>query len=63
MARTQKVVLPDGGVTWTVLDQNFAVVNPVEEWLEWLRVACAFSPNTVKAYSRGLALWWHYESP
>ncbi|OZD78871.1 hypothetical protein CH260_03545 [Rhodococcus sp. 05-2256-B2] len=60
MARTQKVVLPDGGVTWTVLDLDHAVVGPVEEWLEWLRVACAFSPNTVKAYSRGLALWWHY---
>ncbi|ORI16459.1 tyrosine-type recombinase/integrase [Rhodococcus sp. 1168] len=60
MARTQKVLLPDGGVTWTVLDREYAVVDPVEEWLEWLRVACAFSPNTVKAYSRGLALWWHY---
>ena len=60
MARTQKVVLPDGGVTWTVLDRDYAVVEPVEEWLEWLRVACAFSPNTVRAYSRGLALWWHY---
>ena len=60
MARTQKVVLPDGRVTWTVLDRDHAVVDPVEEWLEWLRVACAFSPNTVKAYSRGLALWWHY---
>jgi site-specific recombinase XerD len=59
MAQTQKVSLPDGGVTWTVLDRDYAVVQPVEQWLEWLRVACACSPNTVQAYSRGLALWWH----
>ncbi|MCQ4119586.1 hypothetical protein [Rhodococcus tibetensis] len=57
MAQTQKVSLPDGSDTWTVLDRDYAVVQPVEEWL---RVACACSPNTVKAYSRGLALWWHY---
>lgn len=60
MARTQKVSLGDGSVTWTVLDRDYAVVKPVEDWLEWLRVACACSPNTVKSYARGLALWWHY---
>ena len=34
-------------------------VGPAEEYLEFLRVQ-AVSPNTVKSYARGLALWWQY---
>jgi hypothetical protein len=35
------------------------MVEPVEEYLEYLRAQQA-SPNTVKSYARALALWWQY---
>jgi hypothetical protein len=35
------------------------VVEPVEQYLEFAR-ASDFSHNTVKAYARGLALWWTF---
>jgi site-specific recombinase XerD len=35
------------------------MVEPVEEYLEYLRAQGA-SPNTVKSYARALALWWQY---
>jgi site-specific recombinase XerC len=60
MAQTQKVRMADGQVTWTVVDDAHAVVGPVEEWLEFLRIAARLSPNTIKSYARGLALWWHF---
>lgn len=55
--RTQRVVLPCGGSTWTVLGRDHQVVGPAEEFLEYLRVQ-GTSPNTVKSYARALALWW-----
>ncbi|MCL2615070.1 MAG: site-specific integrase [Nocardioidaceae bacterium] len=59
MASTQRIVVDDGTATWTVLDAAYGVVGPVEEFLEYLRT-CDYAPNTVKAYARGLALWWTY---
>jgi site-specific recombinase XerD len=52
-------VLPGGERTWTVLGRDLLVVGPVEEYLEYLR-AQRCSPNTVKSYARGLALWWEF---
>ncbi|WP_345680226.1 tyrosine-type recombinase/integrase [Yinghuangia aomiensis] len=49
----------EGGCTWTVLADDFSVVGPVERYLEYLRSVDS-SPNTVKAYARGLALWWSF---
>ena len=57
--RAQRLVLPGGAVSWTVLGADHAVVGPAEEFLEFLRVQ-ASSPNTVKSYARALALWWSY---
>lgn len=57
--RTQRVLLPDGGRTWTVLDGGQRIVGPAEEYLEYLRML-ERSPNTVKSYARGLALWWEF---
>ncbi len=52
MAQTQTVTLPDGGRTWTAVDDRFGIVEPVEAWLEWLRVACRcrrrWPPHTAK---------------
>jgi Phage integrase, N-terminal SAM-like domain len=44
---------------WTVLGADHRVVEPAEEYLEFLRAQQA-SPNTVKSYARALALWWQY---
>jgi hypothetical protein len=57
--RTQLVVLPDGERTWTVLDREHRVAQPAERYLEYLRML-GRSPNTVKSYARGLALWWQF---
>src|SRR4030081_2738322 len=57
--RSQRLALPGGGCTWTVLGADHCVVAPAEEYLEYLRVQGS-SPNTVKSYVRALALWWTY---
>ncbi|WP_160148816.1 site-specific integrase [Amycolatopsis alkalitolerans] len=56
MAVRQPVVLGDE-VTCVVLDRCWRVVGPAEEYLEHLRQE-RYSPNTVRAYAQGLALWW-----
>lgn len=57
--RVQRLGLPEGGFTWTVLGIDHRVIEPAEEYLEFLR-AQQSSPNTVKSYARALALWWQY---
>lgn len=54
--RVQRLVLPDGARTWTVLGGDHRMVEPAEEFLEYLRAQQA-TPNTVKSYARALALW------
>jgi site-specific recombinase XerD len=55
----QRVVL-DGQRTWTVTGDDHLPVGPVEEYLEFLRVAQQSSPNTVRSYATSLARWWEY---
>jgi integrase len=57
--RAQRLVLPGGDRSWTVLGGDHRPVGPAEEFLEYLRVQQT-SPNTVKSYARALALWWQY---
>jgi integrase len=57
--RTQRVAIPDGERTWTVLDAGHRMVEPAEQFLEYLRML-GRSPNTVKSYARALALWWQF---
>jgi site-specific recombinase XerD len=57
--RSQRLTLPSGERTWTVLGMDHRMVEPAEEYLEYLRAQRA-SPNTVKSYARALALWWQY---
>ena len=57
--RSQRLLLPGGERTWTVLGRDHVPVGPAEEYLEYLRVQ-RVSPNTVKSYARALALWWEY---
>ena len=42
-----------------MLDAGHRVVEPVEQYLEYLRML-GRSPNTVKSYARALALWWEF---
>src|SRR5258708_19632384 len=55
----QRVML-DGQRTWTVVGGDHLPVGPVEEYLEFLRVAQQSSPNTVRSYATSLARWWDY---
>ena len=55
----QRLVLPGGERSWTVLGGDHRPVGPAEEFLEYLRVQ-RVSPNTVKSYARALALWWQF---
>ena len=48
----------DGRRTWTVVDQAYRTVGPVEEWLEAHRLL--WSPNTVRGYATSMAQWWSF---
>ncbi|MDQ3722081.1 MAG: site-specific integrase [Actinomycetota bacterium] len=58
-ARVQRVACSDGDRTWTVLDGEQRLVEPAEQYLEYLRML-GRSPNTVKSYARALSLWWQF---
>jgi len=53
-------ILLDGQRTWTVTGDNHLPAVPVEEYLEFLRVAQQASPNTVRSYATSLARWWEF---
>jgi hypothetical protein len=44
--------------TWTVIDEGYRTVRPVEAWLEAHRHL--WSPNTVRGYATSLARWWTF---
>jgi len=54
--RAQRVVMPDGAESWTVLDDAGDVVVPVEAFLAHLQ-ALERSPTTARAYATSLKLW------
>lgn len=49
-------------VTWTVLGDDYRVVEAIEQYLEYLEYLRSrdCSPDTLKSYARGLALWWTF---
>lgn len=57
--KTQRIVRPDGTVTHTVIGPDFLPLPQVEDYLTYLRVDGA-SPNTIRSYARGLALWMSF---
>ena len=58
--RVQQVVVPYGEPrSWTVLDRDWSVVEPVEVFLAHLH-AVERSPNTVKAYAHDLRDWFAF---
>ncbi|MGW7276487.1 hypothetical protein ACWGH5_39075 [Streptomyces sp. NPDC054864] len=65
MASTQRVVTGED-VTWTVLGDDYRVVEAIEQYLEYLEYleylrSRDCSPDTLKSYARGLALWTFLE--
>lgn len=60
MVSVQRVVMPgSGAVSWTVLGDDGAVLEPVERYLAYL-AAIERSPNTVRTYAVGLKLWFEF---
>ncbi|WP_446740567.1 site-specific integrase [Ornithinimicrobium sp. CNJ-824] len=45
--------------SWTVVDDNFIVIDPAERYLAHL-AGIERSPNTVRAYAHSLALWLEF---
>ncbi|WP_331752458.1 tyrosine-type recombinase/integrase [Streptomyces sp. NBC_00829] len=58
MAHSLAVRPESGRRTWTVIDERYRTVAPVEEWLEAHRHL--WSPNTVRGYATSLAQWWTF---
>lgn len=58
MARTQAVGVGQER-TWTVVDDDGGLIGPAEEFLEFTRDQ-GYSPNSVRAYARALAMWWTF---
>ncbi len=56
--RVQRMVMPDGTESWTVLDDGDPV-QPVEAFLAHLQ-ALDRSPTTVRTYATSLKLWWQF---
>lgn len=57
VAKVQRMVLPDGKVSYTVVGSNRLTITEAREYLRFL-VEAGASPNTVKSYAYGLAAWW-----
>lgn len=58
--KAQRVVVPVTAVeSWTVVDADFATVEPAERYLAYL-AAIERSPNTVRAYAQSLAMWFEF---
>lgn len=58
--KVQRVRIPDSEqVTWSVLDDNYLPVQPIQSYLGYLR-SIERSPNTVHAYAGHLKLYWEF---
>lgn len=56
----QRVVAPTGvGLSWTVVDERFELVEPIEDYLAHLQ-AIERSPNTVRAYASSLRMFFEH---
>ena len=60
--RVQRVLMPDGSESWTVLDAGGEPVPAVEAFLTHL-VALNRSPTTVRTYATSLKLWVQFLDP
>lgn len=54
--RVRRVLLGDGGESWTVIGEDFEPVEVVDRYLAWLTPLR--SPRTVEGYARDLRWFW-----
>ena len=59
MVKVQKATLTDTSVTWLVLDDNYQLIEPIQDFLDYLR-NLERSPNTLRTYAYHLRLYWDY---
>lgn len=59
MAQVQRVQIPGGELSWTVVGGDHSVIVPAEEYLEYARQT-GLRRNTVRSYAQGLAEWWSF---
>jgi integrase/recombinase XerD len=59
MMKVQRVRLADDSVTWIVLDDDHAPVQPILSYLKYLHNLDR-SPNTIRATAHRLKLFWEY---
>jgi hypothetical protein len=57
--RVQRVLMPDGAESWTVLDDGGEPVLQVEAFLAHLQ-ALDRSPTTLRTYATSLKLWLQF---
>ena len=57
--RVQRVVMPEGAESWTVLGHDGDPVPPVEAFLAHLQ-ALDRSPTTLRTYASSLKLWFEF---
>jgi len=58
--KVQRIQLVDRpGVTWLVLGDGYLPIEPIADFLDYLR-NIERSPNTVKAYAHHLKLYWEF---
>src|SRR5664280_345125 len=60
--RVQRVLMPDGAVSWTVLGVGGEPVHAVEAFLAHLQ-ALDRSPTTLRTYATSLKLWLQFLEP
>ncbi|AFZ11577.1 integrase family protein [Crinalium epipsammum PCC 9333] len=58
--KVQRVRIPNSDrITWTVLDDNYFPIRPIEQFISYLE-SIERSPNTVRSYVHHLKLYWEY---
>lgn len=57
--KVQKVKLPNGTPSWTVIDNNYLPIKPISEFLIYL-VNTGNRPYTIRGYANHLKLYWMY---
>lgn len=60
MVQVQRVQYPATyQLTWTVIDNDFLPIQPIQEYLRYLEVL-ERSPNTIQSYAKHLKLFWEF---
>ncbi|MEG4070839.1 tyrosine-type recombinase/integrase [Microcoleus sp. Pol11C2] len=58
--KVQRIRIPNSDkASWTVLDDNYSAVRPIEQFISYLE-SIERSPNTIKSYAYHLKLYWEY---